>query len=472
MKLKRLFKHFLICGSVLVVTMLLSTICMAQEKTTFYFEIDKGKSELLQSLRRRNGNFDNIRRVLFRNRGDITPLPKRLHEGLIEMFERPHSQVPLTVFSEADDPSLLFAFYLLDTNEFEPNPFTAAIEGINDQALPTGANFANGGLPTIGAVRMIFEPKDGLPGNPQSFEDPAAFIDMFTDISGLFVINNESGWYEGWLIHDLTVRTTIAPLDSQDVNPWGTLTQEDFDALSRNTDSVNNLGSIFSLDGNTVRLPLARDDFAAEDVGNTVGFPGSIGAFNALQQSDVHAYWELNPGTNWTFPLYELPFTGRLTGSPALESPSIIPPTFNGEIPEDISEERLLALGDDPLNPREPDRFEAEPGSDQAETQNRFIPSNLANEILLDVFIRTQSFAPGVGMPDRQFIAFQRKVAKIDTNEDGAVSFDEASITGIFQNGDQSLDGRQLYIPSTGFSTFAVTKELNDSLLAPRFAPS
>jgi len=51
----------------------------------------------------------------------------------------------------------------------------------------------------LGAVRLVVEPKPGLPTDPK---DPRAFIDIFTDISGLFVINNESGWYEGWMIHD------------------------------------------------------------------------------------------------------------------------------------------------------------------------------------------------------------------------------------------------------------------------------
>lgn len=418
----------------------------------------------------------------FVRRGDIAPLPEPLRERLTELVVRPHSVEPLTVFSEADDPSQLFAYYLIDTVEFEPTPFTAPIPGINDQALPTGANAANGGLPSIGAIRLVFEPRAGLPGDPQSFEDPAAFVDMFTDISGLFVINNESGWYEGWLIRDLTVPSRIEPLDGQGVNPWGTLTQEDFDALPRQSPEVNALDSIFSLDGNPVRLPSAEDDFASGDIGNTVGFPVSIGAFNALQQSDIHAYWELNPGTNWTFPLYELPFTGGLDGLPSIQSPSVVPPTFTSTapdaLPEPVSEERRLALGDDPINPRDPDRFEAEPGTGQAERRNRFIPSNLANEILLDVFIRTRSFEPGLDprvpeqFRERLYKAYQRQVAKVDSNGDGAVSFDEAAITGTFQNGEQTLDGRQLYIPATGFNRFAVTREINDGLLAPRFAPS
>jgi hypothetical protein len=54
---------------------------------------------------------------------------------------------------------------------------------------PTAANCANHGDPTIGSVRLVVEPKPGLPTNP---DNPEAFIDIFTDISSLFVINNES----------------------------------------------------------------------------------------------------------------------------------------------------------------------------------------------------------------------------------------------------------------------------------------
>ena len=130
----------------------------------------------------------------FARRGDIRPLPPLLKARLIEIAARPHTFLPSTLFSEADDPSQLFQYYLLDTNNFQPNVFTSVIPGINDTAIPTAANAANGGLPTIGAVRIALEPKEGLPTDPN---DPGAFIDIFMDFSGLFVINNESGWYEG-----------------------------------------------------------------------------------------------------------------------------------------------------------------------------------------------------------------------------------------------------------------------------------
>ena len=66
---------------------------------------------------------------------------------------------------------------------FEPNVFTTTIQGINDGAIPT-ATGANHDLPTIGSVRLVLEPKPDLPTDPN---DPGAFIDIFTDISGLGV---------------------------------------------------------------------------------------------------------------------------------------------------------------------------------------------------------------------------------------------------------------------------------------------
>src|SRR3979490_2753159 len=99
--------------------------------------------------------------------------------------------------AEDEKPSQLFQYYLLDTNGFEPNVFTTRFPGVNNtvQLSATGADCH---LPTVGAVRLAPEPKPDLPTDPN---DIRAFIDVFTDISPLFVINNEGGWYEGWMIH-------------------------------------------------------------------------------------------------------------------------------------------------------------------------------------------------------------------------------------------------------------------------------
>jgi hypothetical protein len=400
----------------------------------------------------REPNFNSLRR-----RGDIKFLPTPLQDRLVELARRPHSYLPLTVFGEADGPSQLFGYYMIDTTAIPPNVFTSIIPGINDNGvIPTGANFANGGLPTVGAVRMTLEPKPGLPTDP---DDPRAFIDIFTDISGLFVINNESGWYEGWLLWDLRVPRVAEPLAGGRA-AFGTMTPADAAALAARGTGNNVPGNFFTLDGNAPR-------FASATVpGNTVGVPVSIGTFNALQQSDVHAYWEFNRGTNWTFPHYELPFTGGLPGTfPSLQYglQSVIP----GSGPNGV-QNTTATHGDDPNNPRDPDRSEPI-SSGRTETRNRFIPSGLAAEIFRNVFARPASFLPGVtDIRERLLRAYAIEVARVDQNNDGVISFVEADVDGT----SDGLPNTRLFLSPRTFNRFFVTREINDGLLAPRFEPS
>lgn len=392
-------------------------------------------------------------------RGDIKFLPAPLRDRILSLAERPHSYLPLTVFGEAVGPSQLFAYYLLDTSGFQPNVFTSIVPGINDNGvIPTGANFANGGLPTLGAVRVTLEPKPGLPTDP---DDPRAFIDMFTDISGLFVINNESGWYEGWMLHDLPVPPVAAPLADGRAR-FGTMTPDDAAALAARGAGNNVPGRFFTLDGNSPRFSSAGGTVP----GNTVGFSVSTGALNAQQQSDAHAYWEFNRGTNWVFPHYELPFTGGLPGTfPGLQYR--LQSVIAGSGPFGVVN-TADTHGDDPDNPRDPDRFEPV-SSGQTETRNRFIPSGLTAEIFRDVFTRPVSFLPGVtDVGERLLRAYAIEVARVDENGDGALGFQEADLEA-FSDG---LPNTRLFLSPRSFNRFFVTREINDGLLAPRFEPS
>src|SRR5262249_38022760 len=138
--------------------------------------------------------------------------------------------------------------------------------------------------------------------------DPGAFIDIFTDISGLFVINNESGWYEGWMIHDLMVPSVAPPRADGSGAQFGTITAGDATVLAAMGTGNNVPGHLFTLDGKAPHPPSAGDHFPDRQT-NLVSIFLSMGAYNCLQQSDCHAYWEFNQYTDWVFPLYELPFT-------------------------------------------------------------------------------------------------------------------------------------------------------------------
>lgn len=408
-------------------------------------------------------------RATISKRGDVVALPDPLKDRLLQLADRPHTYLPLQVFAEADKPSELFQYYLLDTHGFERNVFVTVIPGVNDTAMKT-ATGPDCGLPTVASVRLALEPKPGLPTDPKNVR---AFIDVFTDIAGLFVINNESGWYEGWMIHDIVVPQVAAPR-ADGTAQFGTITAEDAAALAKMGSGNNVPGNILTMDGNAVRFP-SEDDRFPRLLPNVVPIQLSMGAYNSLQQSDAHAYWEFNYTTNWVHPLYELPFTGGFPD--AIGEP---PNTFeDGELgllksivpgsgPLGVQNQPQV-YGDNPNRPRDPDLFDADNDS-QRENRQRFIPSALAREVLLDVFARPASFKPEETDLDRRlFLAYAAEVARVDTNGDGVVSAAEGDVDTA---SDGFPDNTRLFIPATEFNRFAVTREINDGYLAPRFAPS
>src|SRR6267143_787444 len=267
---------------------------------------------------------------------------------------------------------------------------------------------ANCGLSTIGGVRLVVEPKPGLPTDP---DNPRAFIDVFTDIRGLFVINNESGWYEGWMIHDLRVAPVGAAVHGK--AQFGTITPEDHALLAAMGTGNNGVaGNFFTVDGKAPHSPSPSDHFP-DKVTNVLPLQLSMGADNALQQADAHNYWEFNYTTNWIHALYELPFTGGFPDKSATEPADTYQ---DGE----ISARQSIVPGD-------------EPGDN-----NR---------------------------------SRQKAVAFGDTNGDGIVSAAEGDIdtaSAICPQGDLTC----IYLLPRSYNRFAVTREINDGLLAPRFAPS
>ena len=60
-----------------------------------------------------------------------------------------------------------------------------------------------------------------------------------------------------------------------------------------------------------------------------------------------------------------------------------------------------------------------------------------------------------------------QEVARVDRNGDGVISFAEADVNGY----SDGLPNTRLYLSPRAFNRFAVTREINDGLLAPRFAP-
>jgi hypothetical protein len=433
-------------------------------------------------------------------REDIAPLSAlpKLQDRLILIDCSPHTYPPLQIFAEAgpnrglSGRSRLFQYYLLDSTGFEPSVFTTKIANVNDDPSTMRTVWgANCDLPTIGSVRLALEPKPDKPTDP---DDPRAFIDIFTDIRGLFVINNESGWYEGWMIHDLEV----VDVDPSPVNghpAFGKITAADAAFLAgMGTLTHNNAvpGNTFTVDGEAPHFPRPADRFP-DQVTNVVPLQLSMGAYNALQQSDAHSYWEFNYTTNWIHPLYELPFAGGFPDHAATDpadtfengeiglGQSIVP---GNAINENRDMQKAVTFGDNPGRPRDPDLFDSNVDA-QREFRQRFIPSGLAREVFLNVYERRASFEPDQPDLEQRLIdGYKAAVALIDQNGDGIISAAEGDIDtcnkvcpiNALTNPDCSSNGQGdnqcIYLLPRSYKRFAVTREINDGLLAPRFAPS
>jgi hypothetical protein len=283
------------------------------------------------------------------------------------------------------------------------------------------------------------------------------------------------------MIHDLRIGK-IAPasmLDRDGHAPVGMITAEDAKLLVHM--GPNNVpGNFFTVDGKAPRLPSPADHFP-DRVSNLVPMQLSMGAYNALQQADAHNYWEFNYTTNWIHPQYELPFAGGFPDHTPTEPAdtyrdgeisalqSIVP----GDSPGSNNRSPRLAVmfGDNPDLPRDADKFDAEVDS-QREFRQRFVPSGIAHEALLNAYERLSSFEPAVhDLQKRLLDGYKAAIAIVDTNGDGIVSAAEGDPDTANRHCPEG-DNTCIYLPARSYNRFAVTREINDGLLAPRFAPS
>jgi hypothetical protein len=86
------------------------------------------------------------------------------------------------------------------------------------------------------------------------------------------------------------------------------------------------------------------------------------------------------------------------------------------------------------------------------------------------VYERLASFEPeNHDLQRRLFDAYAAEVARVDSNGDGVISAVEGDID---TPSDGFPDNTRLFFPATAFDRFAVTREINDGYIAPRFSPS
>jgi hypothetical protein len=111
-----------------------------------------------------------------------------------------------------------------------------------------------------------------------------------------------------------------------------------------------------------------------------------------------------------------------------------------------------------------------ENNDDHKEKRLRFVPSGLANEVLLDVYVRViRSRCRCTDPVQRLFDAYAPKSRAWTRTATAMLDAVEADLEET-SDGGQSND--RLFLPAPVFGRFAVTREINDGCLAPRFAPS
>jgi len=74
-------------------------------------------------------------------------------------------------------------------------------------------------------------------------------------------------------------------------------------------------------------------------------------------------------------------------------------------------------------------------------------------------------------LTDRLNDGYKAAIALVDTNHDGIVSAAEGDIDTPNRNCPQG-DNTCIYLIPRSYDRFAVTREINDGLLGPRFAPA
>jgi len=163
------------------------------------------------------------------------------------------------------------------------------------QLTVTGAETA--GCPRSAAVRGCgWNPKPGLPTDPNN---PAAPSSTYLPTSTRCLSStNESGWYEGWMIHDLTVPQVNANASRRrPCAVWAPILQAGCRRSEGNGEwGIISRANIFTMDGNAVHFP-SRVRIISPRCSDQ-RCPDLREQWGALQtpcnSRDVHSYWEFN----------------------------------------------------------------------------------------------------------------------------------------------------------------------------------
>ena len=196
-----------------------------------------------------------------------------------------------------------------------------------------------------------------------------------------------------------------------------------------------------------------------------------MGAYNALQQSDCTRTGSSTTRTNWIHPLYELPFTGGIPGTLRGTARSASCSVDRSRVRARRASRTIPVLyGDNPNAPRDPDRFDGDETTRSASSASasfRAASPTRSSSTSTSGSRRSSRASP---FPQRLFDAYAAEVARVDPNGDGVDLRGRGRRRHARRTASPTTRGCSC--PPTSFNRFAVTREINDGFLAPRFAPS
>ena len=357
-------------------------------------------------------------------RGDVAKLPQPLKDRLVRLADRPTPSRRSRRSPRRTSPSQLFQYYLLDTT------------GLRAQRLHRRRSRRQRPGDAHRDRRQL-RPADDRRRAPGASSrsracrpipnDPRAFIDVFTDISRLFVINNESGWYEGWMIHDLARRARRPRRDATATRSSARSLPADADALAqtmgqrqqRARQRSSRRRRAAALPERERSLPRPRR-------------PTSCRSSSAwARTTPCSRATRTRTGSSTTRP------TGS-TRSTSCRSPAAsrrrrlrrlrtarsarCSRSCPGSGPAGVDEQARSCYGDNPNLPARSRQVRRRRSTRSASSASASSRAASRNEIFLDVYERLASFEPGSPFPQRLFDAYAAEVARVDTNGDGIIS--------------------------------------------------
>ena len=281
------------------------------------------------------------------------------------------------------------------------------------------------------------------------------------------------------MIHDLQVAQVAAARARRPCRSSARSPPTDAKLLAAMGSGNNVPGNIFTIDGNAAALPEPERPLPRQGRPTSCRSSSAWARTTRSSSRDAHNYWEFNYTTNWVHPLYELPFTGGFptttyqNGQISVRTRSRSFPAAARAITTAASE-RAVDVRRQPRPAARPRQVRRRgrraarvPRSASSRAASRTRPCS------------TSSSGWPRSSPSEHDLdaAPARRLQGRDRARRSQRRRHHLGRRGRRRHAERQLSARRQrpdlrILPPRSYDRFAVTREINDGLLAPRFAPS